>query len=303
MKTNKEIIIAVAIDQGYLMQLCVMLHSLFDNNKTEVFKIFVLSGTLGRNDELEIEKVGLCYSQTVKFIKFDTSILDKYHISQHISHATYYRILIPELFPVDIKKVLYLDSDIIINSNLSELWEINIENKAIAAAPGPFFNAEKTLGLPKDTQYFNAGILLMNLDFWRKNNIHTKVLTYLDQHSGSLPNWDQDALNAILYRDVKIVDISWNIQTLMFLKKKEYQQQDKTHKQFMEHPKIVHYTGVSKPWHYADAHPYKFLFTKYLKLSGIDYKYPDKSALSLIKRWAVKLLPWSWFEKYISWKK
>jgi len=299
---QNEIIIAVAIDKGYVMPLSVMLHSLFDNNRGENIKIYVLASTLDEEDEQAISECGNKYSQKVEFVKFDDSVLKKYHISHHISHATYYRILIPELFSEITEKVLYLDSDIIINANIRELWDTKIENKGVAATSVPFFDPVKTLGLPEGTIYFNAGIILINLNFWRKNNTHKKVLAYLDENSGKLPNWDQDALNAILYNDTVIVKIDWNIQSIMFLRKKEYQNLELGNKQSMENPKIVHYTGVSKPWHYADAHPYKHLFTKYLKISGIDYQYPDKNFLSWVKRIAVKLLPWSWFEKYIELK-
>ena len=96
----------------------------------------------------------------------DSTLIDNLPLSKaeglnHISKATYYRLLIADILPKEIDRVLYLDCDIIVNDSLEELWGIDMTGKAIAASPqiGSGHDCER-LGYPIEDGYFNAGQFL-----------------------------------------------------------------------------------------------------------------------------------------------
>ena len=125
-------------------------------------------------DEVESKKGEFNY------IIVDSSIISKFPMPvskdlQHISQATYYRLLMSDILPIGVEKVIYLDCDIIVRKSLIELWECDITNYAIGAIHQITREIEDAtrLNYPIEYGYFNAGVLLIYIAYWRKNNIPT----------------------------------------------------------------------------------------------------------------------------------
>ena len=178
--TKREIPIFFATDDNYAPFLAVAINSMLDNASKEYFyKIFVLTTDLDEKlkNQILIEKTE---NSSIEFVSLKDE-LDKmseiFHLRDYYSKETYYRFFIARLFP-QYEKILYLDCDIIVLGDVSKLYNTDISDKYVAAAPEEVMAVvntfgeyvEKTLDIQRD-KYFNAGILLINAKKFRENNI------------------------------------------------------------------------------------------------------------------------------------
>lgn len=215
----KRINIVCATDDNYVPLCGIMLTSLFESNPGRYFSVYVLAR--GLNDEnykllnslLDNHKNR---SGEINICKVDISAIEQIPVKFHnyINIATFLRFMIPNILPKDVDRVLYLDGDILVRGDISELYEIDLTDIALAACPehdgilGELqpLDTERHieyLGYPRDAGYFNAGVLLINLDYWRKNNISNRLIGYLAENYKKCYYLDQDVLNAVLH-DSKI---------------------------------------------------------------------------------------------------
>ena len=141
-------------------------------------------------------------------------------------------------------KVLYLDVDIIVDGNISELWNTNIEEYVVAAVREESVEAnEERLGIPKNQKYFNAGVLLMNLKKIREEKFFEKIMNYLKKNYETILYSDQDVLNAVFYNTWLELDEKWNYHNYFVIRRNS-----KIELINLDTPRIIHYTGPIKPW-------------------------------------------------------
>ncbi|AZU60393.1 glycosyltransferase family 8 protein [Neobacillus mesonae] len=127
--------IVTASNNHYAKHLGVMLHSLLQNldKKTDA-AIYIIESNNSHKNKLKLQRVVERFSQKIKFITIDDNLFNSFKLKlKHISKETYYRIIIPGLLDVDIKKALYLDCDMIIRADISKLWNTNIDDYFLAA--------------------------------------------------------------------------------------------------------------------------------------------------------------------------
>ena len=264
---KETIHIACAADNAYVQHATVMLCSLFENNKNNLVHIHFFSANFSKANIEIIESLVQSYQQKFDFYGLDESIFKDCYISNHVSYATYYRILIPNLVQSITPKILYLDTDVIICKDLLPLWQTELGNSLIAAANEPSLANNARLEIPKEYEYFNAGILLINVIEWVSNETTATLFKYIKKHQNALTFWDQDALNANLYNQRKKLSPVWNQQGAFFELSKValleiYGKEELT--EAYKNPAIVHFTGSSKPWEYLNFHPFKYLYYQYL---------------------------------------
>ena len=200
-KNEKIIPIFFAIDDGYTPFLAVALQSLIDNaNKEYKYLIKVLHTNVQKEHMEQIKKFE---SENVSIEFVDLSyyiekVKDKLYTRDYYTNTTYFRLFLPELYP-QYDKVLYLDSDIIVVGDISELYNTDMGTNLVAAAPDDIIQynkvfqdyAELVVGVASYKNYFNAGVLLMNLDELRKFNFQEKFLYLLGTVKFSVAQ-DQD---------------------------------------------------------------------------------------------------------------
>lgn len=257
----KEIPIFFAIDDGYTKFLAVALQSLIENASMEykyLIKILHTNVTKEHMEQIKkyerknvsIEFVDLCY--------YIEKVKDKLYTRDYYTNTTYFRLFLPELYP-QYDKVLYLDSDIIVLGDISELYNIDMETNLVAAAPDDIIQynkifqdyAELVVGVAKYQHYFNAGVLLMNLDELRKFNFQEKFLYLLEKVKFSVAQ-DQDYLNRLCKGKVKLISHDWDVMPYV---------NDETKP---ENIKMVHYNFAYKPWHFEDV-TYNEYFWEYAR--------------------------------------
>ena len=272
--------LVICLDENYISKACVMLESLFSNNNCEIIAHIV--GIEEENGNI-IKSQCLKYNVSCKFYSINSELFNNFPIPDnselaHISLATYYRLFIHKLLPKTISKVIYLDCDIIVNESILPLFNIDISSYSLAAV----YQSKETsiincsrLNYPNSYGYFNAGVLLINLEFWRENNLLELFYRYIKDNYSLIYYHDQDILNATLFGSCLEIPKRFNY----FLKEKyTYHHNDKiidlaifsrfgVNLNCKMNPIIIHYASSSKPWHGFCQNYYTSLYFKYLKLS------------------------------------
>ena len=177
--------------------------------------------------------------------------------------------VLPQLLSEE--KVIYLDCDIIVTANLKDLWNTDLTNRAcgvIEDQRSDDITVQNRTGLYKS--YFNSGVLVMNLEYWREHHTTIKLTDYIakDSHKSIYP--DQDALNIVIGNEVTFLEYTYNYQQLFFQPEEErLLHKSKWRKLQLDGklPTIIHYTHDIKPWHRLCGHPLKDQFLKYKALS------------------------------------
>ena len=255
----REIPIFFAVDDGYCPFLAVAIQSMIDNASPENhYSIKVLNTDISRENKDKISK----YKReniSIEFVDLNyyiRKVKDKLYTRDYYSKTTYFRLFIPNLYP-QYDKVLYLDSDIVILDDIANLFDTDLGDNLVAAAPDdviqfhPVFQtyAEKVVGVADYRRYFNAGVLLMNLHQLRRFKFQEKFVYLLDKIKFSVAQ-DQDYLNRLCKGRVKLLDRVWNRMPIEDPKIRA------------EDVKLVHYNLAFKPWHFEDI-LYKEFFWMY----------------------------------------
>lgn len=265
--SNKEVIPLVFSSSNEFLPICaVAVYSVIKNaNPDLLYEIVILTTTVTKTNELFFCDA-LSSFKNIKITFFNVSALIKnYNLqpSEHITVETYYRFLIPEILNT-YEKVLYLDSDIICNHDISELFHIDIGENLIGAvydvdvigslnvknSQSLEYNIKK-LGLDNPYEYFQAGVLIINNKEFKKLD---KTSEFLRMACEKFRFVDQDILNKICYGRVHYIDMSWNVlcdcQNYRVPVTLAHAPADisKAYHIARKSPSIVHYAGCEKPW-------------------------------------------------------
>ena len=189
-----------------------------------------------------------------------------------ITQATYYRLFLTEILPQSVDKVIYLDGDIIVRQSLKELWSTDMTGFAVAAVTDKnekqicYGSKEFRLGYPPYLGYFNAGVLLINLDYWRIHRVLNDFMEMIENRSDSIKSHDQDVLNYCFREKKRQLPFQYNVQDGFLYKTPKYDFGKYKHEilEARRNPVIIHYTG-SKPWwtYNRHPHPWRSSFFKY----------------------------------------
>lgn len=271
----REINVLTSTDKRYACHLGVMLTSLFSSSSVgTVFTITVLDGGISRKDIARLTRLAETHQAGIAFVAMDRYRFERYPLSNHIRQAAYYRISVSEILGINVRKVLYLDCDMIIKEDITELWDTDFNGYAVAAVEETNFDRHGDLLLPTDALYFNSGVMLVNLDRWREERIGDKAHDFIRKHPDVLQLHDQDALNAVLCGKWLPLHPKWNLQTDMLdlCSLSSYSRQAVA--EAVAHPAVIHFTTASKPWHYMNEHRYRGEYFKYLYRTEWKPRYP-----------------------------
>ncbi len=275
METNNSIITVLAINNNYVPYVSVMIESIIQNAKQKrLYKIYILTSYISlKNKENLNYQIKNDKRFSIDFINV-TNFLEnkKLNTFAHLTIETYFRFLIFDLFPYS-KKVLYLDSDLIINYDISELYDMNIEGKYLAAvkdidtAGSINYQKEKRnyineiIGCKGDDEYFQAGVILFNI-LEIKNKISSEILFNIAQER----KWDwmdQDVLNFVFKGKIYYLNQKWNCimnwvgliknKTRIDILKLAPKQLFNEYLEARKNPLIIHYAGNQKPWEYPSC--------------------------------------------------
>lgn len=256
---------------------------------------------------------------TIQAIRPDRSELNDLHISHHITHTAYFRLLAARLLPHSIDKIIYLDADVLVKHDLTELWNYDVgENYCLAATDiaCPFVDARladrqyrnsipylaavspisnwQELGLDGSEPYFNSGVMVINLKRWREERIEIKLLECLRTNRKHVWCWDQYALNVVFARQWKALPGRWNQGMHVFhypdpscspIAENEFMQ-------MRDDPAIIHFTTEFKPWSFRSDHPLQNKFFEQLDQTAWTGWRPMQPDFSLHDWWNRMAVYW-----------
>ena len=256
-ENNNVIPIFMAVDNNYIPFLGVALKSIIDNvsqqNRYEIKVLYtsVTEENKKKIEEYQTENVG------IEFVNLSyklQEIQEKLYTRNYFSNTTYFRLFIPELYP-DYDKAVYIDSDTITLVDIAKLYNTEMGDNLIAGIPDgavqaiPTFQdyVEKVVGVSNYNNYFNAGIIVMNLKALREYKFQEKFLYMLEKIKFEVAQ-DHDYLNRLCKGRVKLLGFEWNRMPAMGEQEGERN--------------IIHYNLGCKPW-YFDNVLYQEHFWKY----------------------------------------
>ena len=274
---NKEIPVFFAVDNGYIPFLSVALRSLIDNtSKENIYAIKILYTNVTEENKIKIKKYET-ENISIEFVDLNKQleeIKEKLYTRNYFSNTTYYRLFIPELYP-EYDKAVYIDSDTVCLSDIAELYNTDMGDNLIAGIPDGVIQAidifkdyvERVVGVADYNNYFNAGVIVMNLKELRDYKFEEKFIYMLEKIKFEVSQ-DQDYLNRLCKGRVKILDYSWNRMPVM----------GKTEGKI----NLIHYNLGAKPW-YFDNVVYQEYFWEYAKktefyneIKELGTKYTDE---------------------------
>lgn len=246
---NTPIPIFYACDDSFVKYTIVSLHSMIKNaSKDYKYHVFILHTEISdemksKVKDLENENFEISFEDVTEHLE---SIAEKLPIRDYYSKTTYYRLFIAEMFP-EYNKAIYIDSDTIVQGDISELYNTNIGEAFVGACHeqamvqvdeyGTY--VEKVIGISR-YNFFNAGMILINCDKFRVHFVLDKFIEYLHIYNFVVTQ-DEDYLNLICKDHVYWLDQRWNTEIFGVI---PYP---------IEQANILHYIMTNKPWHYDDC--------------------------------------------------
>jgi lipopolysaccharide biosynthesis glycosyltransferase len=268
--------VATAADRRYAMPLAVMVRSLLHHlEPAHRLNLFVLDGGLGARARKRLLESWDTSRLAVEWITPDVRRLRVARVSGHIGVATYFRLLLGDALPASLGRVIYLDADVVVESTLAPLWTLGLDGRIVAAAQDWIvatvsapngLRRWRELGLGPDQKYFNAGVLLVDLERWRREEVARRALDFLAAERDGVRWWDQDALNVVLAGDWLELDPRWNlaIRSRAFPPPETVPCGRAEYEAAVAAPFICHFATHVKPWHSDCEHPRRSVFFRYL---------------------------------------
>ena len=278
--------------------------SLLENSKdVDEINIYVIDIGISEIHKENLQDLVTFYGRKLVFLE-DLNVEDiaqtrinvgRWHIS------TFSRLFLLHVLPENMNKVIYIDCDMIIRHSLKTLWEMDMEGTWCMSADdcrGMMYR--KDIGIPPTSIYTNNGLMVIDLDAWRKNDVESKFIDFINEYHGDITYMDQGVLNGVFQplRKVKLLPISYNAQTVCYDLGYDGLQACRkpvwayTKEEFIEgiaDPTIVHFTTCfmsgTRPWFKEDNHPFRNEFLMYRGLTAWkdeplwDDKTPGKKKL------------------------
>lgn len=269
--------IVYSCNDFYIPQTGISIISLCENNKeAEEITIYFIGKDVSEKNIKTLREITEKYNRKFVYIDFESIAYDLKisAIGRHIE-TIYAKVFFSRIN--DLNKIIYLDSDIIINGSLLPLWNEELEDCYLGAVQ-TFCTEKSQLGIDEVTPFFNDGMAIINVDYCRKNNLIEKVFNVLDEYNGNPPVLSEGVLNKVCQGHVKFISLKWNcmagilyharlnLKTVVQILN-QYTGEDI--EQSVNEPVVIHYLSsfYNRPWFEPCTHPYRECYYKYKAMS------------------------------------
>ena len=255
--------------------------SLFDKNRDmKQITVYVLSLGLSEENREKLQTIAEAYGRELVILelgdirkRFDFEVdTGGYDIS------IMGRLFMGEMLPESVKRVLYLDCDTVVVRSLKKMWKEDLGDAVLGAVMEPtiYEAVKESIDLGKDDGYYNSGMLLVDLERWRKENVQEKLMSFLKEKGGALFASDQDLLNGALKGKIHTLMPEWNFfpnyryfsyKTLVEHSSAYGAVSKEALKHAKKHPAIIHYMGDERPWIRGNLNHYRRAYEKYLAMT------------------------------------
>lgn len=240
--------VAFCVNDGYAQYIMVTIKGLLENNSDPIV-IHVLSDYISERNVARLKDLVSSYTfAELKVIIVDDSKLRGLKDTWTI--YTWYRVLLPEILEKDVHRVLYLDADVLVAGNIGELFRLDMTDKAIAGTidfQSKDISTYKRCGYEPEKEYVCAGIMLMNLDYWREHDIANQVVRWGRDNNDRIQFPDQDSINYICRNAKILLPLKYDIVDGFFHDDYYYKNYPQELRECVESPIIIHYAGQA-PW-------------------------------------------------------
>jgi len=290
---NDSLVVVTACDDKYALGAAVAVRSAIDSLPADrSVRVFVLDGGISPRSKRRLHRSWSSQRTSVDWLAPDRKLIDSLPVSHYVSRSTYLRLLQAELLPADVTKAIFLDADMVVTRDLTELWSQSLDGAYCAAVQDPYVPVlnpadaydhplhcmvvpgmdplpvpnYRELGLRGDSAYFNAGLMLVNVARWREESIACRALECLHVNAAHVRFWDQYALNVLFSGQWKLLDPRWNQTSHVYW----FPSWESSHytrdelEQLRRDPWIVHFNFLPKPWDLVCDHPFRELFFEHL---------------------------------------
>lgn len=314
-KEKKGMDIAYSCDDNYMEQTIVSITSLLiNNNMEEQITIWFIDMGISDTSKEILNKTVARFNRTIQYVKFEELAYDLElgETGRHI--ASVYAKLFFSRLPWYVKRMLYLDSDTVITDSISDLWNMNLDGFAVAGVETLHTKKDnQRMELPDKARAINDGVILMNIEYWRKYDLTEKCKAFIHKYNGCPPVLSEGTINYVCKDKIKIIEPRYNLMSALvnqkakklerFTERPYYDEQCLSNAN--SHPIIIHYLSAfyNRPWCKRCSHPLKQYYLEYreftpyaktelsekklpvrLELIGILYKYLPISAFVRIRK-------------------
>jgi lipopolysaccharide biosynthesis glycosyltransferase len=282
-------------DCDYLQHATVLAASL--NDVADDDKSYVLYLYHTCRDELIVSKV----EKTIARFTSNITIVFKYIVvnrdkrlkskKAHLNDSVYDKLYIYDHLPESITKIIFFDADIVLRKDPAHLYETDLQNQIIAAAPDNVLKfspeARNAIGLENPEGYFNSGVMVIDLVKWRELRICERAIEFAIHKRHLTRLHDQDAFNHVIDGNWLKLSYMWNPRpkNKIQMPNGEVKSLYRCEVYHRDMSYLIHFSGGDKPWNYLCTNPGRKYYYRYLKRTGFkDFKPQDKTFLNFFRR-------------------
>lgn len=277
----KKMNVVYSANDNYARHLAVSMYSLLDHNQqAEQIQIYILSSGIEEESQARLRSIAAKFERDLVIVDMgDLRRRFPYQVDTGgFDISAMGRLFLGTFLPEHITRVLYLDCDTVVVDSIEKLWQTQLDGNLLAAVMEPTIYpvVKQRLGLTSQDPYFNSGVLLIDVQAWRQENVEQKLLDFYGALGGKTFACDQDTLNGALRGRIKALDPRYNFFTNfryfhygdllgqspsycavskdMFLRAKR-------------NPAVLHFAGDERPWKSGNFNHYRKNYEHYLELT------------------------------------
>lgn len=269
--------IVTSADDNFALPATVMLRSVVDHLiGAETVDLFVLDCGLASGSRRKMcRSISPAWAR-LHFIPVGQAELTGFRVDGHVSVAAYARLSMGRLLPAGVDRALYLDSDMVVLSDIAPLGEMELKGHPLGAVQDPVAGLVGQSAqmmhwagwdVPEGTSVFNSGLMVMDMVQWRRENLFEQAIEVARRHPDRMKYWDQCALNYVIRGNFQPLDPSWNVGPFVYYPphNRDVVYDAETAARCIREPKIIHYGGTWRPWkgpgrHWREAEFYRYLY-------------------------------------------
>ena len=268
----EPITLLFTLDANYLPQLHVLLTSIRLNNPGETFRIFLMHRGLTQSELLQAARRCDAYGWTFVPVRVEEALFAEAPTTAQYPQKMYYRMLAAQLLPPTLSRVIYLDPDTLVINPLRPLWETDLDGRLFAACAHTgkteIVSSVNRVRLNVTHDYFNSGVLLMDLTACRREIRPEALFAFVREHASTLLLPDQDLLNSLYgSRVLPLEDVIWNYDARDYLGYQLVSGGRVDLDWIMAHTAILHFCGRAKPWRPDYRYRFGVLYKHYQQLT------------------------------------
>jgi len=272
--------IVYASDNNFAEILGISMTSLFENNKSSSeIVVYILDDGINEENKSRLSSIAEKYGRTLIFKPIPNLhelVGVEIHTNERWALSTFSRLFLEKILPESVEQIIYLDCDMIVNDSLEELFGIELGDNYCGGVWDCMSDGHKiNIGLKPEDNYFNAGMLLISLKNWRKDNLCAKYIDFINKYNGKTPYVDQGVVNGTIARRITTVGIRYNCYTaaydfsykdlIKYRKPSKFYSEEEV-EEAKKNPAIVHFTTSFlslRPWVEGCQHPYAKEWLRY----------------------------------------